>query len=215
MPRMRLFSAAGLPDRMHVLEGLGRYTRFVRFSKLTLLMMIGVILGLVVILPIVNKDSSGVRIALTASQEAPPAKPVMQKPRFQGLDKQMQPYTVTADTAIQQDSNTVLLNNVQSDITFKDNAWVSIRADQGTLRLSEESLQLLGKVQMFYDAGYEVRTESVDFDLAKGTANSDTALEGQGNIGYIKSSGFTATDRGRIITFKGPVTMVLYPGREG
>lgn len=211
MARARRFSTAGLQDRLHLLEGLGRYTRFVRLSKITLLFLIIGMLGMVVALPVINKDTSGVRIALSSNQESPESVPMMKNPRFQGMDSQNQPYTVTADSALQQDLDTVLLKKVQADVTFKDKTWISIDADQGILKLSEENLVLIGNVNVFYEEGYEMHTESVSFELAEGLAYSDTPLEGQGKMGYIKAAGFTAHDRGARLEFKGPVKLVLYP----
>lgn len=214
MARPRRFSTVGLQDRLHLLESLGRYTRFVRLSKITLLFLIIGMLGMVVALPIINKDTSGVRIALSPDQESPESVPMMKNPRFQGMDSQMQPYTVTADSALQQDLDTVLLKKVQADVTFKDKTWISIDSEQGILKLSEENLVLIGNVNVFYEAGYEMHTESVSFELAEGLAYSDTPLEGQGKMGYIKAAGFTAYDRGQRLEFKGPVKLVLYPGEK-
>ena len=128
--------------------------------------LIMALLATMVILPLIRGDSSGVRIALTGAQEVPDARPVMKNPRFQGADSKMQPYMVTAKSAIQQDADTIVLNTVQADLTLKDNTWLAVKAEQGTLKLSRQVLYLVGNVDVFHDGGYEMHTERAFVDMA-------------------------------------------------
>ncbi len=215
MARSRSFGPVqGLPDRSQLLERLGRYTRFVRLSKLLLSLAILLLLGTVIVLPLLKGDKAGMRLVFAGSEEAPATSPVMSKPRYQGTDSKMQPYMVTADQAIQQDENTVILQNVEADMTLGDASWLVVHAAQGTIDMATEGLLLNGKVQLYHDGGYEVTTERVSVDMRGGMARVDMELEAHGPIGYIHAKGLTVYDRGERFVFDGPVSLIIHPEKK-
>jgi hypothetical protein len=99
---------------------IGRYTKFVFFSKWLLGVIALLILLLLMLWPLLSQDGAGVRISFVsgegvASGVLNAAAPVMQNPRFQGVDNKDQPYLVTADRAIQHSATHVTLEKVKAE----------------------------------------------------------------------------------------------------
>lgn len=212
MIRNRRFSpAVGQKDRIRLLETLGRYSRFVSVSKALLVAMTLLLIGTVVIMPLLREEADGVRIAFTAMDESPQTEPMMRKPRFQGIDHKNQPFLVTADTAVQRDKNNIDLHRVSADMTLKDNAWMLVTAEKGSLGLDVKELWLEGNVTLFHDGGYEMKTARVLVDLGKSEARGDSPLSGQTAMGHLEAGSFTAFDRGKHLVFHGPVKVVIQP----
>jgi len=143
----RFTNPLGHSDRKRLLETLTRYSRFVSVSKALLILMTMILVGTVVILPLMRGDAGGMRIVFTATEDSPEEEPVMKNPRFQGTDYKNQPFMVTAESAIQRDKNTIDLTDVSADMTMKDESWLMVTANKGTLALGDKELWLEGKVR--------------------------------------------------------------------
>ena len=132
-------------------------------------------------------------------------------PRFESEDKSQQPYTITANKAVQnsKDMNLVLLDKPVADISLKDNAWLAVEAENGEYQQVKQQLQLNGHVKLFHDQGYEMLTDKIDIDMITKKAVSTTPVSGHGPIGTITSNGLTADGTTGILTFTGPAKLVL------
>ena len=64
---------------------------------------------------------------------------------------------------------------------------------------------------MFYDGGYEFRSDYAQVDIKEGAAYGDSPVEGQGPMGTLTADSFNITERGKVIRFNGSVKMTLYP----
>jgi lipopolysaccharide export system protein LptC len=197
----------------NLLGTISRYTRFVVFTKHTLVILIVLTVGAVIVIPILSKDQGGVRIAFSGiSQQSEPLTPKMLNPQFRGFDSSDQPFTVTAEYALQKDDQTVQLVNVVADITLKDGKWISLKAQDGLLMLKEKKMSASGQVNVFYDDGYEFNTQQLNVDMETKIISSDQAVHGQGPVGTIEASGFQASHESKSIHFNGPVKLVIFTG---
>lgn len=187
------------------------YTHFVYLSKYGLSLLIIILLVALVVIPLMVREKSGMRLAFASIEEKEDALPVMVNPKFQGADNNNQPYFVTAETATQQNDETILLKDVAADLTTENNAWLALVAGQGLLNLKEEQLMLQGNVQLYHDQGHEMRTEEVRINLGKMTAFGDTPIQIQGHFGHIKSDRFAIFDKGDRILLNDNVYMLLLP----
>jgi lipopolysaccharide export system protein LptC len=197
--------------RPFTLDSLRFYTRFVHISKFTLSLMVILILVFLVVIPLIAKQNSGVRVAFVSTEQKEDTLPVMVNPRYQGVDNKNQPYLVTADSAMQTDENTVTLEKVKADITTNDNAWLALLADQGTLNMAEQSLLLQGGVQFYHDNGAEMRTEQLRLDLNNRSAYGESPVIIQGDFGHIHSNRFAIVDKGNRVLFNDRVNVLLLP----
>jgi len=152
-------------DKMEsILRSVARYTRFVRSTKLTLAVLAGILICMVLFYPLLQ--DSGVHVAFTSIEKKGPSSPTqMINARFHGLDKEDQPFNITAKTATQIDDNTVGLDHLTGDISLKSGAWLSVSGDTGVFKMKEKGLDLKGSIEMFDDEGYEFRTERLHVNV--------------------------------------------------
>jgi len=201
----------------NLLETITRYTRFVVLTKHTLIILVVLIVGAVILIPILSKDQNGVRIAfsgIATQSSSEPLTPKMLSPQFRGFDSSDQPFTVTADYAVQKDDDTVQLVNVAADMTLKGGKWISLKAKDGLLQLKGKKMIASGEVSVFYDDGYEFTTQLLNVNMDTKVISSDQPVHGQGPVGTIDASGFEAFHETKSIRFKGPVKMTIYTGEK-
>lgn len=141
----------------------------------------------------------------------------MMNPRYVGSDSQDQPYTITADQALQVsgDSNVTDLVNPKGDITLNSGNWLSLTANAGTYRKQEQFLDLKGNVNLFHDDGYELLTERAHIDLARNYAEGNDPVTGQGPDTELSGQGFRVYDRGQRIIVTGQSRLVIRPAADG
>lgn len=189
---------------------LSRYTKFVFVSKFSLLAMSFLAIFTIIIIPVLNADKEGLRIAFQNVQEKAETLPMMSNPKFQGVDEDNQPYTITADSAIQQDKQTVQLANLQADIFLNDNSWLNVSANSGMLNTEAKTLDLTENVYLFHDKGYEFQTNRAYVDMEGHTVSGDQRVNGQGPMGTINADGFVLDQETQVLTFVGNVKMTVF-----
>jgi len=141
----------------------------------------------------------------------------MVRPRFDGLDKEGQPYTLTAERANQmtEDGDLIVMTQPAADVTLTNGRWVAVSADRGQYFRYEERLDLQGNVSLFQDDGYEIRTSAVEVRLGEGTLDSDRAVWGQGPHGEMRGQGLRVEPGGKIVQLKGRARVTILPADEG
>lgn len=133
-------------------------------------------------------------------------------PRWNGVDNEDRPFTVTADLVSQSklDRNLYELELPKADITLKDETWLALTARAGRFFYEEQQLELTGDVDMFHDQGFEIRTETASIDLKTKDAWGDSPVEGHGPAGRLNAEGFRITLEGARIIFTGKSRLVVY-----
>ncbi len=137
----------------------------------------------------------------------------MLSPRFVGTDNQNEPYTVTAEQALQDagSSDLTTLTSPKGDIALNNGSWIAIAAAEGQYHKQSRILDLWSNVNVFHDAGYEIKTARAQADLAAGTVTGDEPVEGQGPDSQLRGQGFRIYDKGARITVTGKSRVILYP----
>ncbi|MDJ0944053.1 MAG: LPS export ABC transporter periplasmic protein LptC [Kiloniellales bacterium] len=135
--------------------------------------------------------------------------------RFDGVDEEGRPFSLSADEASQPSSvnEIVDLSLPKGDITLKDGTWLALTAKTGKYDRQGNTLDLEGAVSLFHDQGFELLTETAEVDLEVGRAEGSDPVTGQGPFGQLLSEGFRVEDDGDTIVFTGRSRMVLYPDR--
>ena len=189
------------------------YTRFVIFGKNFLWVLAAGLVGVVIWIASDNSGENGQRLVFSAVTKNENLENVMLKPHYQGLDAKNKPYTVIAEKATQLDADTVALASISADMlqsgTSKE-TWLALTAKEGVLNTKTKKMRLAGGVNVFYQGGYEFRSEHADIDIHGGTAYGDAPVEGQGPAGTITAKGFSVSNHGESIRFNGSVRMKLY-----
>ena len=211
-PILRSGAQKHRPDIGDMLHALPRYSRFVFFSKFTLAGLSIILILLIIVVPLINADKEGLRLAFnTVSEVGSESVPVMKNPTFQGVDEDNQPYVVTADSALQQDEDTIIVNNVQGDMLTEGDTWLSVKANKGTINNTEKHMQLTDDVRLMHQDGYEFRTEFVAIDLNSHVAQGNQPVQGFGPMGEIRADGFSWQNDSRVLRFSGNVQMRILP----
>ena len=186
------------------------YTRFVAVSKRSLWALVAVVVGLVVWIASYNTGENGARMVFSNMTKGVTLQNIMSKPHYQGVDGRNRPYTVIAEKALQIDKDNVSLQNITADMSMSDGAWIAMNAGSGVINLQTKQLDLRDGMDVFYEGGYEFRTDHAHVDIQKGSAYGDAKVEGQGPFGTLQADGFTIGEHGGTIHFNGSVRMKLY-----
>lgn len=133
--------------------------------------------------------------------------------RYYGLDKDLRPFSVLAESARQNETEVITLDQPRADMVTKDGSGVLLDARHGTYRQKDQMLRLQGDVSLYHDRGYEIHTEAATVDLADGKARGDQPVAGHGPQIQLAGEGFEMHDRGRTIHLTGKSHVVLYPGK--
>ena len=189
------------------------YSRFVSMMKFLLPVAALVLIGLVVLWPHLGTDDLRFKIGISTIKSNSSKDPSLINPRFVGTDSEDKPYSITADLARSQGTETtrIELEMPKADITLDDGTWLVLTANSGLFIHAENSLKLEGAVNLFHDSGYEFRTEKASIDMASGIASGNLPIEGQGAFGILNAEGFKLVDKGKTIYFTGKSKLVLHP----
>lgn len=196
-----------------LLEPITGYTRIVSFAKLAFLSLAGLLVVVLVLVHMLGSSEKDYKIDFSyksiETEDASSTK--MIKPRFQGVDKNAQPFNITADNAVQVDDNTINLNAINSDITDKKGKWYSLSSSTGTYHIKDKKLDLIGAVNLFSDDGNEFKTEKAHINVEKNSAYGNNPVEGQGPLGTIKANSFKIDGDNSTVIFNGDVKLTVYP----
>jgi len=190
------------------------YSRFVTAMKFVLPMLAAGLIALLAVWSQIRIEDGRFRIGMTSIAPTDIDRLSMVNPRFQGIDDQNRPFTVTAAEASQVKNNDDLIDLVrpQADITMESGSWMAVSADSGRYQRSTRHLQLDGQVSLFQDQGYELHVESIAVDVAGGIAVSETAVSGQGPAGELSGEGLKVAGKGAVIELTGKSRVLLYQG---
>lgn len=204
-------SANGTGEQSARIRELRRYTEFVSLSKRILGALALLLVGYIVYSALRQSDDR-VRLVFSAMPTGDPLTPRMLKPHYEGVDSQNQPYHITAAEAVQTaDEQHIALTMLHADMTLRDTSWVTLTSRRGLFDSKQKMLQLTQDVQMFYEGGYEFRTDSALLDLANSRASGDRPIDGQGPLGLLRADSFEVTEKGKRLYFIGAVKMTIYP----
>ena len=190
------------------------YSRFVGVMKLLLPALAVALLLLVALWPQLDTTNDRLGLDLSELSIEQPDNLSMLNARFSGFDGKNQPFVITADVANQapENENLVTLELPKADITLDDGTWLALMAREGLYDRDVETLDLIGQVGFYHDAGFELHTESARIDLAAGMASGGDPVAGHGFFGEIEAAGFQMFERGERILFTGPSRLLVYPG---
>lgn len=186
-------------------------TRRTKHMKRAIVGLVGLLVVVMIVWPLTNMGKRSFKVNLAGSSAPADDKPHMIKPRLHGMDKDGQPYNVTARDALQEDKDNVMMQEVSGDVALKDGGWVSLTADTGHYNVTAKTLDLLGAVNVVTDSGYELTTETARALLHKKEVQGDVSVHLQGPLGTLVADGFNLQGATNTIIFKGNVHLKAYP----
>jgi len=189
------------------------YGRFVGIAKILLPTIATALIAIVIVWPELSEQQNRFTLGPAKIDRSEAENLRMLNARFTGVDASRRPFTLTADTADQQDAKSpdIALNAPKADILLGNGAWVALTATKGNFNRESKLLELAGNVNLFHDSGYEFHTESAIFDLTAGDATGTEPVEGQGPFGHLKAEGFRIYNRGERVEFLGKSQLTINP----
>jgi lipopolysaccharide export system protein LptC len=168
------------------------------------------LLGAIALWPEFESAADRGRVAFRRVAEVRPDALHIVQPRYQGLDEQNRPYTVTADVAVQAGNEDVVqLQQPRADMVLSDGAWIYLEARDGRYDKPNNQLDLAGRVTVHHDDGTQFVTERAAVDVEGGNASGNEPVAAQGPFGTLTSDGFRLLDRGQVVVFTGQARAVL------
>jgi lipopolysaccharide export system protein LptC len=207
--RLSRFVAASVRRRRHNTF----YSRFVTLMKVVLPATAVALASLVIFWPQLNPLDNRFRLKPVQVSIDDLENLRMVSPRFVGTDARNQPFAITADQATQEagGSDVTALANPKGDLTLNNGSWVALAALEGQYHKATQILDLWDEVNVFHDAGYEIKTRRAKADLGKGDVFGDDAVEGQGPDSQLRGQGFRIYEKGARIAITGKSRLILYP----
>ena len=129
--------------------------------------------------------------------------------RYNGVDAQGQPYSVTAVAARQTAPDRYDLAGVMGDLSTSAGGWLAAQARRGVYAQAPGQLDLSGDVILYRDDGTTLRSAAITLDMPAGVATSAERTHVEGPFGTLDAQGFSLTDRGQVMRFAGPARLVL------
>ena len=194
-----------------------RYSRFVGIMKLVLPISAAILIGLVIAWPDSDPQRSGLGLTFANIDVSNDGAVGMTRVRYVGVDKQNQPFVITAGRVLpkSKDAQHLALQELQADMTIEGGRWVTLIAEEGLYDRERKTLQLDGAVDIYSDDGLELHTQSAFVDFATGLARGQNPVRGQGPFGLFNAKAFKLFDNGRRIVFSGGVKLTLRPIKHG
>lgn len=134
------------------------------------------------------------------------------KPVFNSVDDKNQPYTVTADRAVQSRGNPdiVELEKPVADLKMNDGTVISGDANTGLYEQKSQKLNLEGNVHVRNSDGVTLSTEELRIDMVQQKTYSGRDVLVESPDGTIHATGLEGdVSRGSLI-FTGPAKVILY-----
>lgn len=207
--RLTRFVNASMRRRRHNVF----YSRFVSLMKIVLPATAVGLASLVLFWPQLNPLDNRFRLKPVQVSIDDLENLRMVSPRFVGTDARNQPFAITADQATQEagGSDVTALANPKGDLTLNNGSWIALAALEGQYHKETRILDLWDEVNVFHDAGYEIKTRRAKADLGAGDVFGDDPVEGQGPDSQLRGQGFRIYEKGARIAITGKSRLVLYP----
>lgn len=186
----------------------------VRLAKWVLpLAGVGLLVG-IAIWPELDRMEDRARVSFRRVMQTAPDAVRVVEPRYQGLDEQNRPFTVTAAVAAQAESPDIVdLERPRADIVMTDGTWVLLESSAGRFDKARNRLDLTGDVTLWQDGGNMLVTEAAEIQFSDGSASGDRPVAAQGPFGTLVSEGFRLAERGQVVVFTGRARAVLEGGQ--
>jgi LPS export ABC transporter protein LptC len=153
-------------------------------------------------------------VPVVATPDVTEASNELVNPMFESVDRDGQPFRITAVRAVQEPGNPDLINLTMpsGEITLKSSEKVTIRAAEGKYDQTARTLNLTGQVVVAMSAGHVLTTDRLSVDMRAGLLNSHGAVTVTSPLGSIKAADMTGNEAGKILIFGGPATLVIEKG---
>ena len=182
-----------------------RHSRFVRFAKLVLPSIAGILIALLMIFPSLHQDSRDFSLDITRPKKGELEKLHIENTVFYITDQNNKIHNFVASNIdeTQPGSKLIKLTKPEGIMPLDDDTWVNIKSPQGFFNQNTNLLELQQNVEILYSEDMYIATEQAFFDFNSSQGYGNKPISGDGFIGKINSEGFEFTTKDDILIFKG------------
>ena len=133
------------------------------------------------------------------------------EPKFIGLDKNKKPFTIRAEKAKKTKSNENLYQLEMPSGEIKDNSGntIFLKSSKGEFNQNSQEIFLFKNVELTREDGLQFETEEAMINLKTNDIFGKKEVSGKNKEGKIFSSGFSITEEGNKILFKGKTNLLI------
>ncbi|MGO4914535.1 hypothetical protein [Pseudogemmobacter sp. W21_MBD1_M6] len=193
------------------------YSRFVAWVKIILPL---VALGLLSTMFLLSRkvDQSDVIPFSTVDVDQIAREQRIGSPRYSGVTLDGAAVSVGADTAKPDPDNSQIVTGTKmtARIQTKEGVEFDLKALNGIINTSIESITLQGDVEMLTSTGYVIQTDGINAKLGVGSLTSNSSVSATGPLGTLDAGSMslttiTGTDGEYLLVFKDGVKLVYDP----
>ena len=188
----------------YLFSRLGRYTKFVLYSKWFLMLFAVGLLTTLIALPLVSHNRSGIRVSFvdsSGSKDAAATSPVMNNPEYSGASAKGDQFKVNGIRATQLTSTSIRIDKVEAQMMAPNGTWRSLTANTAVYDQDANTLRLEGDLTLIDNQGYTFTTASADVETDTMNIDGHEPISGVGPMGNLLATGFQIRDSGNRITF--------------
>jgi lipopolysaccharide export system protein LptC len=140
---------------------------------------------------------------------------VMANPKLEGFTKNNQPYSMTAERAVQEfdEQGVVNLEGISAKMPVEAGNWAEVTADRGVYDRTKHTIELNTNVVVTTTDGMSARLNTAFLDIDKGTMTSGDPVDIQMKGSTVTADSMSVLENGKIVVFDRRVRMNIEPGQ--
>lgn len=188
------------------------HDRLVRWSKIVLPSAVGVLVAILAVAPLQKKGDVSFILDKKKVQTAPETLRV-ESAHYTGTDQKGQQFLVTANRAIQPNSNTPIVNiNGMSAKIDQTKGPLFITGNQGRYNSDTQRMAIDGPVNVHGADGFKLNTSDVLVDMNTQQLASQRPAQGATNLGQFKANSIRADLNTHTIVLEGGARLKIVQG---
>lgn len=196
---------SGLPPESRKDTVLNRHSRYVRMAKLLLPSIAAVLLGVLLVLPNLQKDARDFKLDITRPQKGELEKLHVQNTLFYITDKDNKVHNFLAESMDETEPGSKLIKLIKPEglLPINETNWANIKSPTGFYNQTDNTLLLTDEVETFYSEGMTINSFDMIFDFKGSKGYSDKTVTAQGYFGNLKADAFEFSSKNDVLMFKG------------
>jgi lipopolysaccharide export system protein LptC len=188
------------------------HDKLVGLSKIALPAAVGILIAILALAPFQKKGDVSFILDKKKVQSAPETLRV-ESARYTGTDKKGQPFVMTANRAVQPNSDTPIVN-IQGMFANVQQAKgpMQIVADHGRYNLDTQRVAIDGPVKVTGADGFHLSTSNVLVDLGDQQLASQGPAEGATNLGQFRANHIRADLINHTVVLEGGARLKIVQG---
>jgi len=190
-----------------------KYSIFVKTLKLSLFLTSVVIFGVMVSYLSGTDETSILKNTNIADSEKPvPGQTEVERAKYEGVDTEGNPYTITADKASRstERDDGVLFDNPVTDIELNDKSWLALKAAGGFFNRFAENIMLEDNVVAYHDSGYEIDMKNIVINLKERSGSTASPVTVQGPMGFASAQNMEVMPGAEKVILGGPIHIKIF-----